>query len=140
MTDPLSMRIRVRISDLDTNGHVRGPAYMDYADQARWERVIAASLSLETLAARGLGPVNLETTVRFLRELRAGDEVDVASVFSYGPGKTSRVQQWLSLVDGTPVAEVRSVSGLLDLRTRRLATNQVEILRSLAGRPELLGL
>jgi acyl-CoA thioester hydrolase len=140
MTEPFRVRIQVRLSDLDTNRHVRGPVYLDYADQARWECVKAAGVSMDALAARGLGLVNLETTIRFLRELRTGDEVETSSAFVYGSGKTFRVEQRLSLSDGTSVAEVRSVSGVLDLETRRLVPNHVEELRSLASRPEVLGL
>ena len=140
MSEPFRPRIRVRISDLDTNGHARGPAYLEYADQARWECVRAAGVDLEVLAARRLGPVNLETRIRFLHELRAGDEVVVSSRFEYGTGKSSRVAQQLALVDGTPVAEVTSVSGLLDLERRRLVEHPAEELRTLAKRPELLGL
>lgn len=140
MSEPFRPRIRVRISDLDTNGHVRGPAYLDYADQARWECVRAAGVDLDRLAARRLGPVNLETRIRFLRELRAGDEVVVSSRFEYGTGKSSRVVQQLALADGTPVAEVTSVSGLLDLESRRLVEHPAEELRALAETPELLGL
>ncbi len=28
--------IAVRADDIDRNGHVRGPAYLAYADHARW--------------------------------------------------------------------------------------------------------
>jgi acyl-CoA thioester hydrolase len=48
--------------------------------------------------------------------------------------------QQLALAGGTPVAEVTSVSGLLDLETRRLVEHPGEALRALAETPELLGL
>jgi hypothetical protein len=47
--------------------HVRGLPRL--RDHAWWELVRAAGVSLEELMAAGLGPVNLETTVRFHREL-----------------------------------------------------------------------
>lgn len=132
--------IAVRLWDLDTNGHVRGSAYLDYADHARWECVRAAGVSLDALAEAGFGPVNLETTIRFQHELRAGDCVVVSTAFSYGSGKTSQVRQDFTLTDGTPVAEITSVSGLLDLRTRRLLPNPATHWRTLATAPHHLGL
>jgi acyl-CoA thioester hydrolase len=139
MTSPI--RVPVRSDDLDTNGHVRGSALVAYADHARWELVRAAGLSLERLTRAGLGPVNLETTIRFRRELRAGEAVDVTiAEHAYGEGKTSRLKQELRLADGTLVAEVTSVAGLLDLETRRLVSDLAVRWRALLDRPELLGL
>jgi acyl-CoA thioester hydrolase len=132
--------VTVRIDDLDVNGHVRGPAYLAYADHARWECLWAAGIDPLDLVARNLGPVNLETTLRFHRELRARDRVEVSSTFIWGSGKTSRVEQELRAPDGTAVAEVESVSDLLDLTRRRLVADPGRYWREIAVRPELLGL
>ncbi|MFF7655625.1 acyl-CoA thioesterase [Streptomyces sp. NPDC007983] len=66
------MRLAVRHSDLDTNGHLRGSAYVDFADHARWTCVREAGVDPLEMSRSGLGPVNLETTIRYHRELRAG--------------------------------------------------------------------
>lgn len=136
---PYASRITVRTNDLDTNGHVRGPAYLEYADHARWECARAAGVRFAELAAAGLGPVNLETVVRFHQELLAGDEVDVSCVFSYGPGKTGRVTQELRRADGVLAATVESVTGMLDLRSRRLVPDPAARWREFATEPGLLG-
>ncbi|MGK3205251.1 acyl-CoA thioesterase [Amycolatopsis sp. MEPSY49] len=132
--------IAVRADDLDVNGHVRGPAYLAYADHARWVCVQEAGIVLGELAARRIGPVNLETTVRFHRELVPGSEVSVGCEFHWGTGKTSRVTQEFHAPDGALVADVTSVSGLLDLDRRRLLPDPGAYWRELAARPELLGL
>jgi acyl-CoA thioester hydrolase len=132
--------LTVRSSDLDTNGHVRGSVYLDYADHARWEWLRAAGVSLDDLRAAGLGPVSLETTIRWLAELRPGDSFSVTAAFRWGEGKTSTVAQELVRSDGTLVAEVTGVGGLLDLTQRRLVPDPREHWRTLAARPELLGL
>jgi len=132
--------IPVRCDDIDVNGHVRGPAYLAYADHARWACVQAAGIDLAELTARRLGPVNLETTVRFHRELRPPGEVSVSCDFRWGEGKTSRVVQEFRTPDGTLIAEVASVSGLLDLDRRRLVAAPSTHWRELATHPELLGL
>jgi acyl-CoA thioester hydrolase len=137
----VTIRIPVRLDDVDPNHHVRGAAYVAYADHARWALVQEAGVDLEALASAGLGPVNLETTVRFRRELRPGDAVDIRSAFSYGDGRTSRVrQELLRVADGELAAEVESVSGMLDLATRRLLPDPAQRWRPFVARPELLGL
>ncbi|WP_410591226.1 acyl-CoA thioesterase [Amycolatopsis sp. lyj-23] len=132
--------IAVRCDDIDANGHVRGPAYLAYADHARWACLQAAGIDPAGLTARRIGPVNLETTVRFHRELPPYGEVDVSCDFRWGTGKTSRVTQEFHAPDGTLAASVSSVSGLLDLDRRRLLPDPGAYWRELAARPELLGL
>ena len=132
--------LTVRSSDLDTNGHVRGSVYLDYADHARWEWLRAAGVSLDDLRAAGLGPVSLETTIRWLAELRPGDSFSVTAAFRWGEGKTSTVAQELVRPDGTVVAEVTGVGGLLDLARRRLVPDPRSHWRRLATHPHLLGL
>jgi acyl-CoA thioester hydrolase len=134
------IKLPVRIDDLDTNGHVRGPAYLGYADHARWECVWAAGIDPARLRARNVGPVNLKTTIEFHRELFPHGEVEVGCEFHWGNGKTSRVVQELRSADGTLVATVESVSGLLDLTKRRLVADPGRYWLELAARPELLGL
>jgi len=133
--------LAVRSDDLDQNGHVRGPVYLAYADHARWLTLEAAGIDVADLLARGIGPVNLETTLRFHRELRALDQVEVHTRFEWTTGKVSRVEQRLvRSSDGTLVAEVSSVSGLLDLTERKLLPRPDQYWRSLATDPAVLGL
>jgi acyl-CoA thioester hydrolase len=132
--------LTVRSSDLDANGHVRGSVYLDYADHARWEWLRAAGVSLDDLREAGLGPVSLETTIRWLEELRPGDSFTVTAAFRWGEGKTGTVVQELRRSDGTLVAEVTGVGGLLDLERRRLVPDPRSHWRTVATHPHLLGL
>ncbi|WP_245745749.1 acyl-CoA thioesterase [Nocardia altamirensis] len=137
---PFTMRFTVRSYELDTNHHLASTVYLQYAEHARFACGQAAGVSPQRLLADGFGPINLETTLRHHAELRAEDEVDVSCVFVWGPGKTHRVEHTLRKPDGTLVAEVHSVSGLLDMRTRRLVVDPGQQLRARATNPELLGL
>jgi acyl-CoA thioester hydrolase len=139
--DRTTVRLAVRADDLDVNGHVRGAAYLAYADHARWVLLGRAGIDLADLTAQGLGPINLETTVRFHAELRAGVLIAITTRFDWttGSAKTSRVHQELRRDDGVLVAEVSSVSGLLDLTTRRLLPRADRYWGELAARPQVLG-
>jgi len=141
VTGPFEVRLEVRSYELDTQGHVTTAAYLQYADHARWKLLDAAGVDLEEMRRAGLGPVTLETTVRFVQELRLGHEVDVSCVFHWPGGRTGRVTQQLHRVDdGSLVAELSSIGGLLDLTARRLVREPGAVWRRLARRPEMLGL
>ncbi|WP_229069156.1 thioesterase family protein [Actinoplanes sp. DH11] len=133
-------RIAVRGYELDIQGHVNQAVYLQYGEHARWQCFIAAGVTPDVLVGGGIGPVVLETTIRYLKELRAGDEVDVSCRFIWGTGKTFRVEQDFTRIDGTAVAVVTGTAGLLDRTTRRLVPAPADRLRSLADEPALLGL
>lgn len=94
----------------------------------------------EKLLAHGIGPVQLEVTVKYLRELRGGDRVRVGCDLSYGTGKTFGVRQQIVKEDGAVAAEITGVGGILDLTARRLIADPAGRFASLATKPELLGI
>lgn len=138
--EPFRLRMSVRSYELDPQRHVNGAVFHQYADHSRFECVRAAGVAIDDLIADGMGPVNLETTIRFLHELRGGDEVDVTCTFGWSLGRTHTVEHEVRRTDGVVAAQVRTVSGLLDLRTRKLVADPAAVWRSRASRPELLGL
>ncbi len=140
MADPFRVRVTVRGYELDTQGHLNQAVYLQYGEHARWECLRAAGLAQERLIAAGVGPVTLEVTLRYLRELRGGDEVDVSCEFHWGERRTFRVEQHYTRADGTPVATLSGVGGLLDLSTRRLVADPGARFRELAGDPRPLNL
>jgi acyl-CoA thioester hydrolase len=133
-----SVRVTVRGYELDTQGHINQAVYLQYAEHARWELMRAAGIPHDKLIASGVGPVVLETTIKFRQELRGGDEVDVSCVFTYGTGKTFTMTQQITKLDGTVAAEIDVVAGMLDLTERRLIADPGGHLRSLADNAELL--
>ncbi|GAB3796155.1 acyl-CoA thioesterase [Micromonospora zhanjiangensis] len=132
MADPFRVRITVRGYELDTQGHLNQAVYLQYAEHARWECLRAAGISQDRLLSSGVGPVALELTLRYLRELRGGDEVEVSCGFRWGEGKTFHIDQDYTRADGTPVATLTGVGGLLDLSARRLVADPRGRFRELA--------
>ncbi|MGX1772321.1 acyl-CoA thioesterase [Nocardia brasiliensis] len=132
--------IVVRGYELDTQGHLNQAVYLQYTEHARWEMLRAAGLPQDKLIATGVGPVVLESTIKYLRELRGGDEVTVDTDIEYSGGKTFAFRHEIRKLDGTVAAEARVVAGLLDLRERKLVSGPAERFRDLAERPDLLGL
>ncbi|KUL43472.1 acyl-CoA thioesterase [Streptomyces regalis] len=140
MTEPFSVPVTVRGYETDVQGHLNQAVYLNYAEHARWSLLQAAGISQTGLISRGVGPVALETTIRYRRELLAGDEVEVTCAFDWGSGKTFRIEQTIRKTDGTVAAEVTGVGGLLDLKERRLVADPREYFKELASDPALFGL
>ncbi|MFF7976123.1 thioesterase family protein [Streptomyces sp. NPDC007905] len=140
MSEPFSVRVTVRGYETDVQGHLNQAVYLNYAEHARWSLLKAAGVSQARLVGGGVGPVALETTIRYRRELLAGDEVDVTCEFEWGGGKTFRIRQEMRKTDGTVAAEVTAVGGLLDLKERKLVADPREVFKELATDLGLFGL
>ncbi len=140
MSEPFSVRVTVRGYETDVQGHLNQSVYINYAEHARWSLLQAAGISQAGLIGKGVGPVALETTIRYKRELLAGDEVDVTCAFEWSGGKTFRIEQIVRKTDGTVAAELTAVGGLLDLKERRMVANPQDYFKELATDPSLFGL
>ncbi|MFE1441605.1 acyl-CoA thioesterase [Streptomyces sp. NPDC058739] len=140
MNEPFSVPVTVRGYETDTQGHLNQAVYLNYAEHARWSLLQAAGIRQADLVGRGVGPVALETTIRYRRELLAGDEVEVTCAFLWGEGKTFRIAQTIRKADGTVAAEIEAVGGLMDLAARRLVADPRERFKELASDPALFGL
>ncbi|MFD8999820.1 acyl-CoA thioesterase [Streptomyces sp. NPDC059582] len=140
MSEPFSVRVTVRGYETDAQGHLNQSVYLNYAEHARWSLLQAAGITQTRLVGQGVGPVSLETTIRYKRELVAGDEVDVTCVFVWGDGKTFRIEQTIRKADGTVAAELTAVGGLLDLKERRMVPDPRKHFKELAADPGLFGL
>jgi acyl-CoA thioester hydrolase len=132
--------MQVRVYEVDPQRHLGGACYVQYAEHSRFACMQAAGVSVHQLLEDGIGPVNLQTNIRYHRELLLGDEVDVSCSWIWGDGKTYQVQHELRRADGELAAAVGYVSGLLDLRKRRLVPDPAHELGSRARSPVLLGL
>ncbi|APA98974.1 hypothetical protein NS506_04928 [Nocardia seriolae] len=135
-----SVPITVRGYELDINGHLNQAVYLQYAEHARWELLRAGGLPGEKLVAAGIGPVVLEQTIKYQRELHLGDEITVTCEFEWTGGKIFKMHQQLLKLDGTVSAQIDVVSGILDLRARKLIADPGAALRAIAESPDLLGL
>jgi acyl-CoA thioester hydrolase len=140
VSEPFSVRVTVRGYETDVQGHLNQSVYINYAEHARWSLLQAAGISQNGLIGKGVGPVALETTIRYKRELLAGDEVDVTCAFEWSGGKTFRIEQIIRKADGTVAAELTAVGGLLDLKERRMVADPQEYFKELASDPSLFGL
>jgi acyl-CoA thioester hydrolase len=137
---PFQVRIRVRGYELDTQGHLNQAVYLEYAEHVRWEMMREAGITQDALIGSGVGPVALETTIRYRRELRGGDDVDVNCDFEWSGGRTFTLKQDFRLLDGVLAADLTALCGVLDLKTRKLVPDPADRFRAVASAPHVLGL
>ncbi|UNZ17604.1 acyl-CoA thioesterase [Streptomyces sp. 891-h] len=137
---PFTVPVTVRGYETDTQGHLNQAVYLQYAEHARWSLLQAAGIEQSALVASGVGPVVLEQTLRYRRELRAGDEVTVSCAFEWGERKIFGMRQLIVKADGAVAAELTGVGGIMDLGARRLVADPGGALRELATDPKILGL
>jgi acyl-CoA thioester hydrolase len=142
-SDPnlFSVSITARGYEVDANGHVPATTLLAYAQHARWQCLRDAGVDAHELQRTGVGPVSLEEHIRFRHELRPGEEINASCRFVWPEGKsTFSVHQQLRRLDGTLIAEITNVGGLLDLTKRRLIRNPGACWHAAAAKPALLGL
>ncbi|TVR63413.1 MAG: acyl-CoA thioesterase [Gemmatimonadales bacterium] len=68
-------RVRVRSYELDALGHVNHAVYLNYLEQARFDALEAAGVSLEHLSREGWGVHVVRIEVDYRAECRMGDEL-----------------------------------------------------------------
>jgi acyl-CoA thioester hydrolase len=135
-----SVPVTVRGYELDTQGHLNQAVYIQYSEHARWELLAAAGIQQNAMVAGGIGPVVLELNIKYLRELRGGEEVDVTCEFGWTEGKVYQLKQQIVKKDGTVCADIVVTGGVLDLQARKLVPNPAERFAALASDPALLGI
>lgn len=78
-------KVSVRGYELDSFGHVNNAVYLNYGETAVWNFFHSAGLIDATLG-NDLFPVVMESTQRYMHELRLFDEVRIESEFKGSNG------------------------------------------------------
>ncbi|NOQ27671.1 MAG: acyl-CoA thioesterase [Bacteroidales bacterium] len=77
-----SFKTEVRGYELDSYGHVNNAVYVSYTEQARWEILKEAGI-LESFLERDLLLVVTETNIRYMRELKLFDKIEIISTIKF---------------------------------------------------------
>ena len=62
---------------LDAFGHMNNAAYLTVFEEARWDLITKNGFGIQKINETGLGPTILEVKLKYLRELKARDNVDI---------------------------------------------------------------
>lgn len=116
---------------LDTFGHMNNARYLDLYEEARWELITQRGFGLSQIMATKTGPVILEVSLKFLKEIKLRETITITTkVLSY-EGKISRLMQQMIKADGSVASEAIFVVGFFDLKARKLIEPSPEWLKAI---------
>ena len=109
----------IKETDLDLYGHVNNATYMTLFEDARWDFINRNGYGYAKIKETGLGPVVLEVSMRYLKELRLRDNIIIeTSMISYDK-KIGKMSQ--KMVRGEEICCTAEFAfGLFDLKERKL--------------------
>ncbi len=118
---------------LDTFGHMNHATYLQIFEQARWEFITERGYGLDQIIKSQIGPTILEAQIRYKRELRLREKVNIHSICPEYKGKIGKVYQKMIKENGEEAANLEVTVGLFDMKSRRLIPATKEWLYALGA-------
>lgn len=116
---------------LDTLGHMNHSVYLTIFDEARWEFLTSRGYGMVKIQETGFGPIVLEVTLRFLKELKLRDQITVETALVSYEGKVGKLAQKIYRNDEL-CCDAEFVYGFFDLKLRRIVQPTPEWLEALS--------
>lgn len=122
--------LKINESHLDTFGHVNNATYVQLFEQARWEFITNNNMGLEVVQSSGVGPIILEFTIKYLKEVNNRENVQIKSWCSEHRGSRIIIDQILYNEAGVEACKASFLCALFDTKKRRLVTPSNEWLQA----------
>lgn len=130
--------ILIKESHLDTFGHVNNATYLEIFEEARWDWITKNDYGLEKIRTTGLGPVVLELSLSFRREITLRKEITIKTFVLDYKGKISKIRQEMIDSDGNLCCQAFFTFGLFDTKRRRLVSPTDDWLKALGRGPQVI--
>lgn len=104
---------------LDSFGHVNNAMYLTLFEEARWDLINRNGYGIQKIRETGLGPTILELKLRYIKELRVRDKIDIETAIVSYEKKIGKMTQRM-LRDGEECAAAEFTFGLFSLSERKL--------------------
>jgi acyl-CoA thioester hydrolase len=105
---------------LDGYGHVNNARYLELYERARWAILDEAGLGKDYMEISKTGPVILEVTVRFSRELVPGQKIEIRSQSTVYNNLVFHIEQEMLDDKGKVCSRALFKSSLFDLEKRKI--------------------
>jgi acyl-CoA thioester hydrolase len=105
---------------LDTFGHVNNAVYLTLFEQARWEAITQRGYGLAEVNRFKIGPTLLQVTIKWQREVRLRERVNIKTEVLSHQGKITVLRQTMVNAKGEDACVADFTIGLFDLTARRL--------------------
>lgn len=114
--------IQIKEHHLDTFGHMNNATYLEILEEARWEFITSRGYGLKKIQETGLGPTILEINIKFKKELRLREYINIDSQLVSIKGKIAHLQQVIRNAEDEIVCEANFTLAFFDLRARKLVS------------------
>ena len=111
---------KVDSSLLDEYGHVNNAKYLNLYEEARWDILKKSGLGPEMIRISKTGPVILEVTVRFSRELLPGQNIRIETTSRRKNELVFYFDQVMINEEGKVASTALFTSALFDLERRKM--------------------
>jgi YbgC/YbaW family acyl-CoA thioester hydrolase len=124
--------VLIREMHLDSFGHVNNSAYVMLYEEARWDFITKNGFGLDYVLKNQVGPVILDLSVRFKRELKNREMIKIISKTSeiLSP-KIIVLEQMMLKTDGKVASEASFKVGFFDMKERKLINANSEWLKAI---------
>lgn len=111
----------IKESHLDSFGHVNNAVYVQLYEEARWDFITKNGFGLDVIQRDQVGPVLLDLSVKFNRELKNREVIIIKSqAKEILNSKMMVLEQKMYKSDGTIASEATFTVGFFDMRARKL--------------------
>jgi YbgC/YbaW family acyl-CoA thioester hydrolase len=118
-------------SHLDSFGHVNNAVYLQLYEEARWDFITRNGFDFKYIQHHQVGPVILDLSVRFKRELINREKIKIISqTVEVVSSKIMVLEQKMIKTDGKVASEARFTVGFFDMKERKLIDSSPEWLRA----------
>lgn len=126
--------ILIKETYLDLYGHVNNATYLTLFEEARWDFVNRNGYGFNEIKKTGLGPIILEISIRYLKELRLREEIIIQTTTLSYDKKIGKLEQ--KMIRGKEECCVASFTiGLFNLKERKLVLPTKEWLNAIGIEP-----
>jgi acyl-CoA thioester hydrolase len=123
--------VLIREFHLDSFGHMNNAAYVMLYEEARWDFITKNGFGLDHIQKHQVGPVILDLSVRFKRELKNRELIKITSrTIEILSPKIMVLEQAMVRADGKIASEAKFTVGFFDMRARKLTDASPEWLRA----------
>lgn len=122
----------IREMHLDSFGHVNNAVYVQLYEEARWDFITKMGFDLNYIQKQQQGPVILDLSVRFKRELKNREKIRITSqTIEVVNPRIMILEQTIYNGNGKVSSEAKFTVGFFDMRERKLINASAEWLKAI---------
>lgn len=112
--------LTIREGHLDSFGHMNNATYLQILEEARWEIIALNGFSLQHIQEKQIGPVILEITIRFIKELKVREKIVIETQCTEVSGKIGKLTQEIRNEQGNVCCRSQFTIALFNTKTRKI--------------------